>query len=49
MINRFDAARKLAFKIVEKYRLTPPIDPFVVIKTMGFDIEEQSNNYGIEA
>lgn len=49
MINRFDAARKLASKIVEKYRLTPPIDPLVIIKTMGFDIEEQSNNYGIEA
>ena len=49
MINRFDAARKHASKIVTKYKLIPPINPVEVIRSLGIELEEKANNYGIEA
>ena len=49
MINRFDAARKHASKIVTKYKLIPPINPIEVIRSLGIELEEKANNYGIEA
>ena len=49
MINRFDAARKYASKIVKKEHLSPPINPINIIRSMGIELEEKYNNYGIEA
>ena len=49
MINRFDAARKYASKIVAREHLCPPIDPINIIRSMGIELEEKYNNYGIEA
>ncbi|MCL2087467.1 MAG: ImmA/IrrE family metallo-endopeptidase [Oscillospiraceae bacterium] len=48
-MNRFEAARKFATGIVNKYNLYPPIEPQKIILDLGCEIREEENNYGIEA
>ncbi len=48
-MNRFSVVRKRAKKIVEKYGLEPPVDINIVFSEMGISIEEEKNQYGIEA
>lgn len=49
MINRFDSARKFAFKIIESNELVPPIDPLQIIDSYGIEVIEKENQFGIEA
>lgn len=48
-MNRFVAARKFAKRLVEKRKLTPPVDVRKIFEDMNIEIEEKENQYGIEA
>ena len=49
MINRIEAVHNLAKKIVNQYNLEPPVDVISIFKKLGVKLEEESNQYGIEA
>lgn len=48
-MNRFSAIRRLADKTAEKYSLEPPVDVESIFDELGITIEEEENQYGIEA
>ncbi len=48
-MNRFISARKFAKNIIQKKKLHPPIDVKAIFDEMNIEIEEEENQYGIEA
>lgn len=48
-MNRFEAVRKFARKIVDRFDLMPPIDVSNIFSEMDIQIVEEENQYGIEA
>lgn len=48
-MNRFSKAKKFAKRIVEKEKLTPPVDIIKLYEDRNIKIEEMKNQYGIEA
>lgn len=48
-MNRFEAVRKFARRIADRFDLTPPIDVSNIFSEMDIQIVEEENQYGIEA
>ena len=48
-MNRFEAVRKFARRIVDRFDLMPPIDVSNIFSEMDIQIVEEENQYGIEA
>ena len=48
-MDRFESAQKFATRLVDKYNLSPPVDPMKIILDLGCGYREESNSAGVEA
>lgn len=48
-MNRLESIKKIANNLISRFELTPPIDIEDIYLKLGVQIEEESNQYGIEA